>query len=435
MISTPTSYPNLNVLLPKKASARMPASPVEIPKCSSMLSGVTIAPPSVTLLDPPLPLLASMGRRRRSTHSRARILISVVRQLFQKRRLRPPPSTPTGKCLPIFWTCMKPHKGHLPIRLFTQIRIINQTMSRPWRSKVLVCSAKGQYLVAHVCSIIDPKKTGSDLNGGFQEPTNILNSSYDAGVPTSQPFVVAPVTSSPAGRLSASSPILSAEPMRLRGTQTLVRATPSPPRARPQSSSSTFPTSATVGGTTAPLVPNAVPRTLEPAPGAVIARQDTDIIPETPQSDQDPQQAHERTLAVDPSLVHPAIGSQGSFLIHEPQAEMRQVPGPSSPRKRGAPDDFERPPTPTKKTRRMSNESQKPAGLRPMTTRVGAMRGRQEATSPAKARAPARKPSARISKAIVTPRTSMWDETIDDGFGRKAAETAAKMKKPTEPPV
>ena len=73
-----------------------------------------------------------------------------------------------------------------------------------------------------------------------------------------------------------------------------------------------------------------------------------------------------------------------------------------------------------------------------MTTRVGAMRGRKEATSPAKARAPARNPSARMSsppKAIVTPRTSMWGETLDDAFGRKAAETAEKTKNPTQLPV
>jgi hypothetical protein len=158
------------------------------------------------------------------------------------------------------------------------------------------------------------------------------------------------------------------------------------------------------------------------------------VIPETPQSDQDLQQAHQRTPTAAPLPAHPAARNQESFVIPEPQAE---VAGPSS-RKRNVPDDFEGPPTPAKKTRRLSDGSQKSAGVKPMTTRVGAMRGRREVASPAKARPPVRNPSARISspsKAVITPRTSMWDETLDDGFGRKAAETAAKTKKPAQIPV
>jgi len=224
--------------------------------------------------------------------------------------------------------------------------------------------------------------------------------------------------------------------MRLRGTQTLVRATRSPSLARAQSSSSTFPTQAPVGDTTTPLAPNALPHTLPLAPGAVITRQETDVIPETPQSDQDLQQPHQRTPT--PLLAHPDTVYQESFVIPEPQAGVREVPGPSSPRKRSAPEDFEGPPTLTKKTRRLSNRIQESAGVKPMTTRVGAKRGRKEATSPAKARARARNPSARMSsppKAIVTPRTSMWGETLDDAFGRKAAETAERTKNPTQLPV
>ena len=279
------------------------------------------------------------------------------------------------------------------------------------------------------CCITDPTKTKSESNGGLQEPTRILKSSYDADVPTSQPFVVDPVTSSPAGRLLAFSSSLP-DPMGLQGTQTLVRATPSPPRVRPQPSSSTVPLPAPVGGITAPLATNALPL----APGAALTRQETDVIPETPQSDQDPQQAHRRTPTAALPLAHPVV-DQESFVIPEPQAETHQVPGP---RKRSAPDDFEGPPTPTKKMRRPYSGNQKSAGVKPMATRVGAMRGRQEATSPANARPSSRKPSTRISspsKAIVTPHTSMWDETLDDGFGRKAAETAARAKKPTQLPV
>lgn len=291
--------------------------------------------------------------------------------------------------------------------------------------------------VAQGCCIADPTKTGSESNGGLQERARILKSSYDAGLPTSQPFVVDPVASSPAGRLPALSPTLLVEPMGPQGTQTLVRATPSPPRARPQSSSSMVPLPASVGGITAPLAPNALPHVLALAPGAVLTRQETDVIPETPQSDQDPRQAHRRTPTAAPPLAHPVVEYQESFVIPEPQAEMRQIPDPSS-RKRSAPDDFEGPPTPTKKSRRPDSGNQKSAGLKPMATRVGAMRGRQEATSPANARPSSRKPSARISspsKAIVAPHTSMWDETLDDGFGRKAAETAARAKKPTQLPV
>jgi len=294
-----------------------------------------------------------------------------------------------------------------------------------------------RYLVAQGCCIADPKKTGSESNGGLQEPTKILESSYDAGVPTSQPFIVTPVTSSPAGRLLAHSPILPVEPTGLQGTQTLVRATPSPPRARPQSSSSTVPAPAPVGDTTAPLAPNALSHIPALALDAVLTRQETDIILETPQSDQDRQQAHQRTPTADPPLAHPVVEHQESFVIPEPQAEMRRVPDPS-PRKRSAADDFEGPPTPTKKARRLYNENRNPDGHKPMVTRFGAMRGRQEATSPAKARPSFRKPSSRISspsKAIDTPRTSMWDETLDDGFGRKAAETTARAKKPTQLPV
>jgi len=224
--------------------------------------------------------------------------------------------------------------------------------------------------------------------------------------------------------------------MGLRGTQTLVYATPSSPRARPQSPSGTFRATGTVGHTTDLLAPDAVLPILALAPSAVLTRQETDVILETPQSDQDLQQARQRTPTAAPPLAHPVAGYQEFFVIPEPQAEMHRVP--SSPRKRGAPDDFEGPPTPTKKTRRLSNGSQKSAGVKPVTTRVGAMRGRQEAASPARARAPARNPSARgssPSKAIMAPRTSMWDETLDGGFGRKVAETAAKAKKPTKSPV
>ena len=291
--------------------------------------------------------------------------------------------------------------------------------------------------IAQGCCIADPTKTGSEANGGLQGSARILKSSYDAGLPISQPSVLDPVTSSPAGRLPAFSPSSPVEPMGLQATQTLVRATPSPPRARPQSSSSTVPLPAPVGGITAPLAPNAVPHILSLAPGAVLTRQETDVIPETPQSDQDPRQAHQRTPTAAPHLAHPVVEYQESFVIPEPQAEMHQVPDPSS-RKRSAPDDFEGPPTPTKKTRRPYSGDQKSAGLKPMATRVGAMRGRREATSPANARPSSRKQPARISspsKAIVTPRISMWDEDLDDGFGRKAAETAARAKKPTQLPV
>lgn len=223
------------------------------------------------------------------------------------------------------------------------------------------------------------------------------------------------------------------------GTQTLVHATPSPQRARPQSSSSTVPAPASLRDTTAPLALNALPHIPALELGAVITRQVTDVIPETPQSDQDPQQAHQSTPTIAPPLARPVVGHQESFVIPEPQAGIRQVPDPS-PRKRSAPDDFEGPPTPTKKTRRLYNANQNSAGLKPVVvvTRVGAMRGRQEATSPAKAPPSSRRPSTRNSspsKAIVAPRISMWDETLDDGFGRKAAETAARAKKPTQLPA
>ena len=226
--------------------------------------------------------------------------------------------------------------------------------------------------------------------------------------------------------------------MGLHGTQTLVHATPSPPRARPQTSSSSVPAPAPVSDTTAPLAPNTLPHMPALAPGAVLTRQVTDVIPET-QSDQDPQQAHQSTPTAVPPLARPVVGHQESFVIPEPQTEMRQVPDPS-PRKRSAPDDFEGPPTPTKKTHKLYNANQNSAGLKPVVvvTRVGAMRGRQEATSPAKARPASRRPPAHNSspsKAVVTPRISMWDETLDDGFGRKAAETAARAKRPTQPPA
>jgi hypothetical protein len=143
-INTPTSYPNLNVLLLKKANAQMPVFPVETLKCSNMLSEVTIAPPRTKILDFPGPMSASIGRSHRSMHSKASIQTSVARQLFQKRRLRALPPTPTGKCLPMPWTCMKPRKGRLPIRLFTQIQFINRTMSSPRRTEVLACLAKGE---------------------------------------------------------------------------------------------------------------------------------------------------------------------------------------------------------------------------------------------------------------------------------------------------
>lgn len=266
----------------------------------------------------------------------------------------------------------------------------------------------------------------------MQEPAHVLGASNDAGVPISQSSAVAP------GGLPASSPIFPVEPIGPQGTQTLVHATPSPPRPGPQPSSGTFPAPSPMGDAITPLAPNARAPILEAAPAAALTRQETDIIPETPQSDQDLPQAHQRTPTVDPPLTPLVVEHQESFIIPEPQVKALHAPGPSSPRKRSVPDDFEEPPTPTKKTRRPSNGSRKSARVRPVTSRVGAMRGKQEATSPPKVHTPARKQPARVSspsKAIMAPRTSMWDETLDDGFGRKAAETAAKTKKATEPPV
>ena len=226
--------------------------------------------------------------------------------------------------------------------------------------------------------------------------------------------------------------------MKSQGTQTLVRATPSPPRAGPQPASDTLPALSRVGDTTTPLSPKSLSSILALAPSAFLTRQGTDIVPETPQSDQDLPQVDQRVPTATPHVTPPVIELQESFVIPEPQAEMRNTSGTSSPRKRRAPDDFEEPPTPTKKTRRVSNGSQKAAGVKPVASRVGSMRGRQGAPSPTKARSPTGKPSARISspfKAITPPHMAMWDETLDDGFGRKAAKTAAKMKKATEPPV
>jgi len=303
-------------------------------------------------------------------------------------------------------------------------------MSRLRRSEVLVYLAKGEISLSQWCSITDQNKFGSDSNAGLKEPLYILASSNDSGVPISQPSIVAPVASSPTGGLSAPSPIFSVDQIGLHGTQTLVRATPSPPRLGPRPSTDTFPAPSSVGDTTTPVTPK--PLAPAPAPAAPLARQETGVIPETPP---DLPQQNQRIPAVAPPLTPPVVGYQESFVIPEPPAEVRHSPGPSS-RKRGAPDGFEERPTPTKKTRRLSNESQKLTGV---MTRVGAMRGRQETISPAKTRASARKPPVPISspsKAIMAPRASMWDETLDDGFGRKAAETTAKKtKKTNEPPV
>ena len=272
----------------------------------------------------------------------------------------------------------------------------------------------------------------------MQELVHVLDPSNDAGLPISQTSTVAPVTTFLTGGLPASSSIFAVEPIGLHGTQTLVRATPSPPRPGPQPSSSTFPAPSAVGHTATPIAPNALAPILEAVPTAVLTRQETDVIPETPQSDQDLPQAHQRIPSINLPLTPPVIKDQESFVIPEPQAKAPHNPGPSSPRKRSVPSDFEEPPTPTKKTRRLSNGSRKSAGVKPVASQVGVTRGKQEATSPPKAHTPARKPPTRISspsKAIMAPRTAMWDETLDDGFGRKAAETAAKTKKAAEPPV
>jgi len=101
-ISTLTNYRNLSALLPKKANAPTPVSLVEKLKCSSMLSEATIAPPKAQLWDLPDPSLASLGRRHRLKHSRARLQYSVGSQPFQKGGLRALPRTPTGRCLPMF---------------------------------------------------------------------------------------------------------------------------------------------------------------------------------------------------------------------------------------------------------------------------------------------------------------------------------------------
>jgi hypothetical protein len=272
--------------------------------------------------------------------------------------------------------------------------------------------------VAQEYSSTDPKKTRSDLDGGFQEPVHTLNSSKDAEMPTSQPVAAAPVNFPPTGG-----------PIGLQGTQTLVRATPSLPRVGPQPTTDTFSTPSHIRDTTPDALAPA------PTPAAVLTRQETDVIPETPQSD---HEAHQGAPTANLPFAPLVAERQKSFVIPEPQAEAPFAPGPSSPRKRSIPEDFEEPSTPTKKTRRSSNDNQKTAGGKPVTVRVGAMRGRQGSMSPARPRSPVRKPPVRTSspsKATIAPRNSIWGEPLDDGFERKAAETAAKTKRATKPPA
>ena len=172
------------------------------------------------------------------------------------------------------------------------------------------------------------------------------------------------------GGLPASSPIFSVEPIGIQGTQTLVRATPSSPRAGPQPSSDTFPAPSPVGDTTTPPSPKAFALELDHplVPAVALTRQETDVIPETPQSDQDLPQPPQMIPTAAPLLTPPIFGPQESFVIPEPQAKARHAPDPSSPRKRSLPEDFEEPPALTKKTRRPSDDSPKMAEVKPSTS-------------------------------------------------------------------
>src|SRR5258707_4297141 len=97
------------------------------------------------------------------------------------------------------------------------------------------------------------------------------------------------------------------KPMGLQGTQTLVRATPSPPRVSLQPSRGAFPAPSPIRDTITSLVPEALDSVPELAlvTTAVLTRQETDVVPETPQSGQDHPRGSQRIPIAVPLLIPP----------------------------------------------------------------------------------------------------------------------------------
>jgi hypothetical protein len=206
---------------------------------------------------------------------------------------------------------------------------------------------------------------------------------------------VAPVTASPTGGLPESSLILHEELLGLEGVQALFHTTPMPPLSiRDADVASRWP-------------PNPLSSPIVLVPDVNLAHLYSHVVPAAPQLDQAALLAQQNTA----------------------------TPGPSS-RKRRVPEDFENTPTPAKKTRSLADGNQHKAGVQPVTSRVSSMRGRQESGFPAISRSPVRKPPTRTlspSKADRALRSSMWDESLDDGFGKEVPQTVDKTNNATAP--